>query len=215
MSELNAENMLEQARAATEQEQFWAGEFGDAYTDRNAVQPAQRSPFFQKVLSLTTGVQSICELGANRGHNLLALQLLNPAYQLTGVELNGKAFEILSGHGGIQAVQSAIQDFSPAQLFDLVMICGVLIHLDPQDLPVVYRKMAHIAKRYILINEYYNPTPVELPYRGHAGKLFKRDFGGEFMDANLAQVRLIDYGFLWQRAEPAWDNTTWWLFEKI
>lgn len=215
MSELNAENTLEQACAATEQEQFWAGEFGDAYTERNTVQPAQRSPFFQKVLNLTSGVQSICELGANRGHNLLALQLLNPAYQLTGVELNGKAFEILSGKRGIQAVQSSIQDFMPEQSFDLVMICGVLIHLSPDDLPAVYRKIARLSKRYILINEYYNPTPVELPYRGHAGKLFKRDFGGEFMDANPNQVRLVDYGFLWQRAEPAWDNTTWWLFEKI
>lgn len=206
-------SLPEQNRIATEQEQFWAGAFGDDYTDRNAILPEQRCPFFRKVLNLTDGVQSICELGANRGHNLLALQAINPDLRLTGVELNAKAFGALACHAGIEAVQSSIQNFDPDSRFDCVMVCGVLIHLNPEDLPTVYRKMASLANRYVLINEYYNPTPVELRYRGHAGKLFKRDFGGEFMDANADRVRLVDYGFLWQRVEPAWNNTTWWLFE--
>ena len=35
-------------RPATQQEQFWEGEFGDAYTERNAITPEQRAPFFQQ-----------------------------------------------------------------------------------------------------------------------------------------------------------------------
>lgn len=206
--------MAQQTRIQSEQESFWAGEFGSVYTTRNQIQAEQRAPFFHKVLNLTQGVSSVCELGANRGHNLQAIQSVQPDCQLNGLELNPQAYAELKKLPGVQAFQGAIQEFEPQQLFDLVYICGVLIHLNPDDLTAVYRKMFNLSNRYILINEYYNPSPVELSYRGHAGKLFKRDFGGEFMDANAGQVKLVDYGFLWQRVEPAWDNTTWWLFEK-
>jgi pseudaminic acid biosynthesis-associated methylase len=126
----------------------------------------------------------------------------------------------LTHHQGIQATHSSIQDFESDREFDLVFTCGVLIHLNPSNLSGVYKKMAALSRRYILINEYYNPTPLEISYRGHSGKLFKRDFGGEFLDclngtpSATEQIRLVDYGFLWQRVHPAWDNTTWWLFEK-
>jgi hypothetical protein len=66
----------------------------------------------------------------------------------------------------------------------------------------------------VLINEYFNPVPVELPYREHRNRLFKRDFGAEFLGANAHRATVVDYGFLWHAVEPAWDNTTWWLFEK-
>ncbi|WP_373533498.1 pseudaminic acid biosynthesis-associated methylase [Vampirovibrio sp.] len=207
--------MAESTRIKSEQEQFWEGEFGSTYTVRNAVQPEQRTKFFGQILKLAPGVQSVCELGANKGHNLLAIHSLNPEIQLTGLELNPNALAELKSHAGLEGVQGSIQTFNPNRLFDLVYTCGVLIHLNPDDLTAAYQKMCQLSNRYILINEYYNPSPVELGYRGHEGKLFKRDFGGEFWDANEGQVKLVDYGFLWQRVEPSWDNSTWWLFEKI
>lgn len=207
--------MAESTRIKSEQEQFWEGEFGSAYTVRNAIQPEQRTKFFSQILKLAPEIQSVCELGANKGHNLLALQSLNPQLQLTGLELNPTALEELKSHSGLAGVQGSIQAFNPNRLYDLVYTCGVLIHLNPDDLTETYQKMCQLSSQYILINEYYNPSPVELGYRGHDGKLFKRDFGGEFWDANEGQVKLIDYGFLWQRVEPSWDNTTWWLFAKI
>ena len=48
------------------------------------------------------------------------------------------------------------------------------------------------SKKFILIAEYYNPTPVEVSYRGHNGKLFKRDFAGEMMK-KYSDLKLIDY----------------------
>jgi len=65
-----------------------------------------------------------------------------------------------------------------------------------------------------LMCEYYNPSPVEVNYRGHSGKLFKRDFAGEFLD-KFSDVKLIDYGFVYQR-DPAFpqDDLTWFLMEK-
>jgi pseudaminic acid biosynthesis-associated methylase len=200
-------------RAATDQETFWAGEFGDAYTARNAVLPEDRVPFLKEVLSATSGVESVLELGANKGHNLIALRSIAPSLRATGVELNPFAFQQLSSIAGITAVQSAIQDFASQQTFDLVFTCGVLIHINPDNLPAVYKKMAALANKYVLINEYFNPTPTEIVYRGHSGKLFKRDFAGEFLDSTEG-FEAVRWGFLWKRMEPAWDNGTWTLLRR-
>lgn len=199
----------------TAQTGFWEGSFGDSYVERNDVSITNRTPFFSKLLQKTFGVSSICELGANKGHNLQVLASLSPNFELTGVEVNRRAFDIMKKDPRIEACHTPIQDFTTDRRFDLVFLCGVLIHVAPADLPLIYRKMFDLSKRYVMMTEYFNPSPVELEYRGHQGKLFKRDFGGEFLDACAGKVRLVDYGFLWKRCEPAWDNMTWWLFEKL
>lgn len=198
-----------------EQTIFWEGDFGNEYTDRNVIKAGDRVSFFSKILTLAPDIKSICELGANKGHNLEALQMAAPQLELTGVELNRKACAEMASKSRINAVCESIQNFRPTEKFDLVFSCGVLIHLPPADLPEVYRRMFELSQKYILINEYFNPVPVEISYRGHSERLFKRDFGGEFIDVVQKRVKLVDYGFLWQRVEPAWDNTTWWLLEKL
>jgi len=66
----------------------------------------------------------------------------------------------------------------------------------------------------VLIAEYYNPSPMEIPYRGHSNKMFKRDFAGELMTRH-PNMTLVDYGFLYRR-DPNWpqDDITWFLMEK-
>ncbi len=70
------------------------------------------------------------------------------------------------------------------------------------------------GSKYICIAEYYNPSPVEISYRGHTGKLFKRDFAGEMLDA-YDDLALLDYGFAYHR-DPnfAQDDITWFLLGK-
>ncbi len=69
------------------------------------------------------------------------------------------------------------------------------------------------SKKYILIAEYYNPTPVEMEYRGHREKLFKRDFAGEMMD-QYNDLTLVDYGFVYHRDPFPQDDITWFLMKK-
>ena len=157
MSRIDTAPETNKMRAVSDQETFWVGEFGDAYTTRNAVNPEDRVPFLKEVLGATSGVASVLELGANKGHNLIALRSIAPSLRVTGVELNPSAFQQLSSIAGITAVHSAIQDFSSQQNFDLVFTCGVLIHINPDNLPAVYKKMAALASKYVLINEYFNP----------------------------------------------------------
>ena len=87
-------------------------------------------------------------------------------------------------------------------------------YLFRKTLPAAYDKLHQASRRFILVAEYYNPTPVEVSYRGHAERLFKRDFAGELLDRH-ADLRLLDYGFVYHRDPlfPA-DDISWFLLEK-
>jgi spore coat polysaccharide biosynthesis protein SpsF len=61
--------------------------------------------------------------------------------------------------------------------------------------------------------EYYSPSRVEIKYRGHKNKLFKRDFAGEMLD-QFSDLSLTDYGFVYHRDEFPQDDINWFLLEK-
>jgi pseudaminic acid biosynthesis-associated methylase len=200
----------------TEQEAFWEGSFGNEYTLRNDASRFLSSniALFSKILERTQNVRSILEFGANRGLNLIALSQLLPAAELSAVEINQQAAEELRQWGKTKVYHQSILEFAADYPRDLVLIKGVLIHINPDRLQDVYRKMAEASKRYVLVAEYYNPSPVAIPYRGHEGKLFKRDFAGEMLD-KFKELRLVDYGFAYHRdANFPQDDITWFLMEK-
>ena len=201
----------------TEQEVFWQGNFGNNYIDRN------RSPrwitsnaaFFSKVIARTRAVHSVLELGSNIGLNLMALRQLLPESKFSAVEINEKAAaELKRNIPEIDLHITSILEFQPHKTWDLVFTKGVLIHINPDMLPIVYEIMYQSASRYILVCEYYNPKPTEVVYRGHTGKLFKRDFAGEILE-KFPDLSLIDYGFIYHR-DPNFplDDMNWFLMEK-
>lgn len=193
---------------------FWAGQFGNEYIERNISDQlfASNLNFFSNILASCSGISSIMELGANIGMNIKALRMLSPDSKLHGVEINKVAFDRLS-ELECTAYNSAIEDFSISETFDLVFTKGVLIHIAPENLESVYSKMYELSNKYVLIGEYYNPSPVELTYRGNEGKLFKRDFAGDLLD-KFSDLKLIDYGFAYNRGTFPQDDITWFLLEK-
>jgi spore coat polysaccharide biosynthesis protein SpsF len=202
---------------ATEQEDFWAGTFGSDYIARNQGQDylASNLNFFSRIFQRLAKPTSIVEFGANIGMNLRALRLLFPEAQLSAIEINPDAAHQLRQFLGNENVHhGSILEFQPQTTVDVSLIKGVLIHLPPESLPQVYDKLYAASHRYILVCEYYNPSPVSIPYRGHTNKLFKRDFAGELMD-RYPDVQLIDYGFVYRR-DPSFpqDDVTWFLMEK-
>lgn len=200
----------------TEQEKFWAGEFGDEYIGRNQglVADAPNLGFTSRILKCTQSVRSAIEFGANIGLNLKALRALLPSVELSAIEINLKAVSELEKLGDIKIYPQSILDFQPDYPRDLVLIKGVLIHIQPDSLSEVYDRLYHASKRYICIAEYYNPVPVELLYRGNTGKLFKRDFAGEMLD-RFPDLRLVDYGFAYHRdVNFPQDDLTWFVLEK-
>jgi predicted O-methyltransferase YrrM len=88
---------------STDEESFWAGAFGDAYTERNRGEQllAAKAALFSRVLARTRGINSVIELGANIGLNLLALKTSLPQARFEAVEINETAFAQLSKIEGV------------------------------------------------------------------------------------------------------------------
>lgn len=163
---------------------------------------------------------SVLELGCNIGLNLMAINNLIPDVLLHGVEINEKASKVLQNYfdanakTGSKVFNNSILEFEADRKYDLTISSGVMIHINPNELEGFYRRLYEFSNRYILISEYYNPTPVEVNYRGHKERLFKRDFAGEIMDM-YPDLDLLDYGFIYHRDKifPA-DDGNWFVLEK-
>ena len=201
----------------TEQENFWAGDFGNEYISRNKSEEylASNLSFFSKTFNQLGRPTSLIEFGANIGMNLRAIKLLFPNIRLSGVEINkNAAVELAKLIGNENVFTGSIFDYAPKDKFNVSLIKGVLIHINPDLLPLAYEKLYESSNKYILICEYYNPSPTAINYRGHKDRLFKRDFAGEMLDI-YDDLELIDYGFTYKRdkAFPQ-DDVTWFLIKK-
>lgn len=90
------------------------------------------------------------------------------------MEINDHASEILKETGATVHTESLL-DFKSDEVYELVLIRGVLIHLNPAMLKMAYKVIAESSSRYVLISEYYSPVPVAIEYRGEKDRHFKRD----------------------------------------
>lgn len=200
----------------TEQEAFWAGTFGNEYVDRNAgaLLLASKLAIWTNIARKFRGLETCFEFGTNVGLNLQALGMLFPKLSMNGVEINQKAAELCSKLPGVEVFNESALTFEIEKKYDLTFTSGVLIHIEPEKLPNMYEKLYRFSKKYVMVNEYYNATPVEVSYRGHEGKLFKRDFAGEIMDM-FPDLKLVDYGFGYHRDNNFdFGDETWFLMEK-
>jgi pseudaminic acid biosynthesis-associated methylase len=202
------------------QEQLWRGDFGNAYTDRNAVSDDKLKALtnhWARIMRGTEGAppQTILEVGANIGLNLRALRLLIGA-KFIALEPNANARQRLVADGVVAAEMAldGLGDAIPlgAGAVDMAFTSGVLIHVHPDNLLATCKELHRVSRRYIACIEYFSDKPEEVLYRGETKALFKRDFGGFYLD-NFPDLRVLDYGFSWKRFSGL-DNLTWWLFDK-
>lgn len=200
----------------TEQEEFWAGAFGNEYVERNQGERmiSANVNLFSQILRAAPGVSSAVELGCNIGLNLQALHRINHDIELCGYEINEKAAAIARESRVAEITCGTIlAPLIASRKFDLAFTKGVLIHINPEELGKVYENLSNLSNRYIMVCEYYNPSPVTVRYRGNEERLFKRDFAGELIER--FKLRLLNYGFLYRRDSSfAQDDMTWFLMEK-
>lgn len=201
---------------STEQENFWAGSFGDEYIARNQSEALLYSKvaMWSQMLRSANRLTSIKELGCNIGLNLKALHHLNPTYELSGVEINEVAAYKASALDIGSITCNTITEPLEEDKVDLTFTAAVLIHINPEKLEQVYQNLVALSHRYVLVAEYYNPTPTEVNYRGHSERLFKRDFAGDLIDSY--GLNLVDYGFWYKRDNVAQEfgDVSWFLLEK-
>lgn len=199
----------------TEQEEFWAGDFGFDYINRNKSDQLFHSKvaLWANMLRSANSVTSIRELGCNIGLNLLALKRLHPDSVLSGIEINEEAAKKAEELDVAEITRGTIIEPIDDTKVDMTFTSGVLIHINPEYLDAVYANLVNGSNRYILISEYYSPSPTKISYRGHEDRLFKRDFAGELIDRY--GLKLVDYGFVYKRDNWApQDDVTWFLMEK-
>lgn len=192
-------------------EELWAGGFGDAYVERNRSAGNIREPFWRQILT-EFPAQSVLEIGCNVGANLRWLAALLPG-RAFGVDVNATALRELRGSvPDVNAVLSPGRDLPfRDRWFDLTFTVGVLIHQPESTLPLVMGEVVRCSRRFVLCAEYHSDHTIEVPYRGQAGALFKRDYGRIYQEL-FPELRLRKTGFLGR--DQGWDDVTYWVFER-
>jgi len=187
----------------TKQEQFWAGEFGHQYTDRNPTELEEWDALFRRLFGLTKAEMNeqfigglprsarILEVGCNVGLQLRGLQRAGFS-NLYGVELQPYAVEKAKQTcSGINIVQGSGFDLPfRDSYFDVVCTSGVLIHIAPDDLPRFMGEMVRCTRRYIWGYEYFSEQLTSIPYRGNEGFLWKADYAALFQ-RHFPQLREV------------------------
>ena len=198
----------------------WKGGFGNEYINRNRVSPEglhARTRLWAEILHTVQGVmpESILEVGANVGGNLMALRQLTNA-ELFAVEPNPQARKELAENevlpaANIQEGCAADIELSDASV-DFAFTCGVLIHVHPDELQASCQEIHRVSRRYIACVEYFADQPETIEYQGETGMLFKRDFGAYWLE-HFPNLKPIGHGFSWKPVSRL-DNMNWWIFEK-
>jgi spore coat polysaccharide biosynthesis protein SpsF len=198
------------------QEIFWKGSFGDKYIKRNNHKSivVNNFHFFKKSLKNIKKINSLIELGPNVGNNIIALNKIFKISDVVAVEINKKACKFLKRIPNVEVVNESILSFDTHKKFDLVLIKGVLIHNHPNNYRKIYKNLDKFAKKYILICEDFNPSPISIIYRGNKNQLFKNDYAGDFLKI-YKNSKLVDYGFSYYLDKyPVGTNAHWFLLKK-
>jgi SAM-dependent methyltransferase len=208
---------------------LWAGEFGNEYHSRNELTDEtieSRRKWLMNIIGtfdreLLTRPKSMLEIGCGRGANLAAIWKESAEtgleIDLYGIEPNIKARLAAAKHASVADVMR--HSVKWPYRFDLVLTCGLLIHIPPAGLDDMLDRILDVSSRYILLSEYFAPQEEEVPYQGQEGALWRRDYGSLLMErgnleGNPFRVEHIAHGFLWRPVDGL-DNLTYWLFEKV
>ena len=173
-----------------EQEQYWAGKNGDEYQDRNKAAHVgsvkANIHLFQHVMRCIPPfeIETIIEFGAGIGNNLRAWRHILPLAKLSAVEINEKAAAQIPKDVAVH-VGTFLKELPPGPppgQYDMTMTKGALIHVPPEGLAIAYDNLYRLTRKYILICEYFSPSPRTIPYRDRMDILYSRDFAGGLLD---------------------------------
>jgi len=194
----------------TAQESFWKTDFGNSYTERNNPNWKKRVPFFLDMLHLAKSPRSILEVGCNKGVNLKCIRAIDPMIAAWGCDVNQQALQQASD-AGLSVAECSVFDLKKEWKhggFDLTMTVGMLIHIGPKDLERAMRSIIGASKRYVLAVEYADETEVEVNYRGHSERLWRRPFGKLYEALGL---KMVAQG---EAPGDAFDRCAFWLMER-
>lgn len=193
----------------TKQMEFWNGQFGADYTDRNTFSVEDLDNIYSQQYGTSRTdmnrffldglrIERILEVGCNVGNQLRILQHMG--YEsLYGIELQNYAVErAKSLCQNINIIQGSAFDIPfKDEYFDLVYTSGVLIHVSPEDIEKALQGIYRASRRYIWGFEYFSEEYEEKEYRGNHNVLWKTNFMKMYLDLfpNLKVVREAKYKY--------------------
>lgn len=187
----------------TKQQEFWKGNFGKEYTDRNFFSNLEWESFYLRTWGKTKmEINSdfignlprdlrILEVGCNCGLQIDCLQQMG-FKDLYGVDIQSYAIKrAKAAFPGLNILNASGFDLPfKDNFFDVVCTNGVLIHIAPNDLPIIMNEIYRTSKKYIWGFEYFSDTIKEINYRGHNNYLWKADYSKLFMD-QFADLKIV------------------------
>jgi pseudaminic acid biosynthesis-associated methylase len=191
----------------TLQEEFWSGEFGNEYTDRNKNIDQltfekfgiTRTSMNQQFLT-NLNINNVLEVGCNRGEQLNLVWLANENIQdFYGIDINEHALqEARKSNLNISFNKGSALDIPfKDNYFDLVYTSGVLIHIHPDNLLKAIYEIYRCSKKYVFGFEYFDKEHQAIPYRNNDGYLWKGDFRKlyqqYFPDLKLVKEEFYEY----------------------
>ncbi len=186
---------------------FWAGDFGNEYNRRCRVDWRARIPFWDRIVQMT-GIRSAFEVGCNAGWNLSAIKHTNHGYNVCvyGCDVNAQAVD--------QATIAGLEVFHGPLIekqvpCELAFTAGMLIHVVPEHIVSTMQSIIDASSDYVLAIEYDAEVETEVEYRGHSGKLWKRNYGDLYqkLGLDLIETGLVD-------KNDGFDNCRYWLLRK-
>jgi pseudaminic acid biosynthesis-associated methylase len=186
---------------------FWKGDFGRMYTERNRPDWHKRVPFWERIYE-RTGATTYLDVGTNAGWNMEALMSLNEGIRVSGVDVNPIAVEEAKAKG-LDVFEWPAHElgalFAPGSA-EVSITSGVLIHVEPDNLLATMCAIRDVSSKYVVAIEYSADEETEVEYRGHTGRLWKRPYGRLYEKLGMS---VLEYG-----PAEGFDHCDFWLLEK-
>ena len=172
---------------------LYCSDFGKRYTDRSNTSLIERnnhtisetgesiSRSLSKIISNTSGVVKILEIGCGLGHNLELLKEFG-SYSLTGIDIQEYALsKARVKYQGIDFINGdcANLPFDDRE-FDLVFSRVTLIHIHPEEIKRVAEEMMRVSSKYIAGIEYFSENIQEINWRGENDSVWKMNYHSVF-----------------------------------
>jgi SAM-dependent methyltransferase len=165
------------------QQDFWSGVFGDEYNGfadhvRWEMSTGMKlTPLMADCLSVATTDMSVMDYGCGDGLMLTILKNLNFKH-VSGVDINAKQIEkCREKYKEFDFTCSSVEDFEPKK-HDISLHSGLLIHMNPNALDDVMRKIYENTNKFIIGKELSTPLPEDIGDRSRDpmwhGKIFTR-----------------------------------------
>lgn len=200
----------DQRKAASDREHF--DRIAEEYERKDLAPGAAGARKLRLVQTLrtvpTTPTPHLLEVGCGAGYAARYLRGRYASY--TGIDHSGKLIDIArSRHqgAGVQFVHADLMRFDPEESFDLVLMIGVLHHLE--DIPAAVRKVRALLKPggYFVVNEPQPANPlisllrwirkrVDPGYSRDQRELPRHEIEVVFRQMGFADIRSLPQGFL-------------------